>query len=106
MLRINTLCTLQMNTMKFKVALFNVLCLRLVLGQAPGDFSEDCRINFRYRQFHDWIPYANDTAVGARGDVKWQVILDQYDYANILGETFPPGVWTARDFDGGGGQVE
>ena len=47
----------------------------------------------------------NDTSDGVRGEVKWQVILDQYDYQNILGTDFPPGVWTERDFDGDGVQV-
>ena len=101
---INILHPLQMN-IKFTAIIFNVLFLNLVLGQAPGDFSLTCRTHFRYRGFHDWIPYVNDTAVGVRGDVKWQVIVDQFDYENILGEGVLAGVWTARDFDGGGGQV-
>ena len=92
-------------SIKFKAIIFNILFLNLVLGQAPGDFSSTCRTHFRYRGFHDWIPHVNDTAVGVRGDVKWQVIVDQFDYENILGEGVLAGVWTARDFDGGGGQV-
>ena len=78
----------------------------LVLGQAPGDSQDICRTDFRYRVLHDWIPYVNDTAVGVRGDVKWQVLVDQYDYQNILGQaSIPAGVWMQRDVDGDGVQV-
>ena len=85
--------------------LFNICFASLVLGQAPGDFHSICRTNFRYRGQHDWIPYVNDTSDGVRGEVKWQVILDQYDYQNILGSGFSRGVWTGGDFDRDGVQV-
>ena len=76
------------------------------MGQAPGDFQEICHTDFRYRVHHDWIPYVNETSVGVRGDVKWQVLVDQYDYRNILGPSnIPPGVWMNRDVDGDGLQV-
>ena len=78
------------------------LCFVLVSGQAPDDFSRDCRTNFRYRGSHDWIPYVNDTAVGNRGDMKWQVLLDQFDYQTLLQSGV---IWTVRDFDGDGLQV-
>ena len=80
-------------------------CLSIVLvgGQAPDDFSQDCRTNFLYREPHDWIPYVNDTAVGNRGDVKWQVLLDQFDYQTLLPQSGV--IWTVRDFDGDGLQV-
>ena len=92
-----------------KVTIFILIkcCVFLLInGQlAPGDHHNICRTDFRYRTPHDWIPYANDTSVGIRGDVKWQVLLDQYDYQHILGTGIPPGVWTARDVDGDGNQV-
>ena len=91
-----------------KVTIFILIkcCVFLLIkGQAPGDSQDICRTDFRHRTPHDWIPYANDTSVGVRGDVKWQVLLDQYDYQNILGSGIPPGVWTARDVDGDGVQV-
>ena len=79
------------------------MCLIHINGQAPGDAQSFCRTDFRYRTPHDWIPYVNDTSVGVRGQVKWQVLLDQYDYQQILGESaIPPGVWISRDFDGDG----
>ena len=82
------------------------ICITLIMGQAPGDFQTICRNSFQYRGIHDWIPYVNDTSDGVRGEVKWQVLLDQYDYQNILGENlFPPSPWEGRDFDGGGLQV-
>ena len=60
-----------------------------------------CRSDFRYRVAHDWIPYANDTSLNGT----WKVLIDQYDYQNLLGTGIPPGVWTGRDFDGDGRQV-
>ena len=78
----------------------------LITGQAPGDLQEICRTNFRYRVAHDWIPYVNDTSVGVRSEVKWQVLLDQYDYQNLLGSgQIPSSVWLNRDVDGDGLQV-
>ena len=92
-----------------KVTIFILIkcCVFLLIkGQAPGDRQQRCRTDFRYYDgLHDWVPYVNDTSVGVRGDVKWQVLLDQYDYQNILGNGIPPGVWTARDVDGDGNQV-
>ena len=67
---------------------------------APDDHHEICRTDFRYRVAHDWIPYANDTSSGT-----WKVLIDQYDYQNLLGTGIPPGVWTGRDIDGDGRQV-
>lgn len=82
------------------------MCFTLINGQAPGDVNEICRTNFRYRVNHDWIPYVNETSDGVRGDVKWQILIDQYDYQNILGNTrIPPGVWMQSDVDGDGVQV-
>ena len=70
-------------------------------GIAPYDRHSTCRSNFRYRGHHDWMPFANDTSEGT-----WRMLLDQYDYQNVLGEfAFPAGVWTARDIDGDGRQV-
>ena len=63
----------------------------LINGQAPGDFQELCRTDFRYRVVHDWIPYVNDTSVGVRGDVKWQIFVDQNDYQHLVGDTIPAG---------------
>ena len=79
----------------------------LIKGQAPADRQDICRTDFRYYDgLHDWIPYVNDTSDGVRGDVKWQVLLDQYDYQHIVGENnIPSGVWTERDFDGDNNQV-
>ena len=83
------------------VILILSMCLIHINGQAPGDAQSICRTSFRYRTQHDWIPYVNDTSVGVLGLVKWQVLLDQYDYQQILGQTtIPHGVWTSRDFDG------
>ena len=71
------------------------------LATAPNDYHEICRTDHRYRTQHDWIPYANDTSSGT-----WRVLIDQYDYQNILGESnIPPGVWSAKDVDGVGQQV-
>ena len=50
-------------------------------------------MNFRYRVAHDWIPYANDTSSGT-----WKVLLDQYDYQNLLGGGTPAGVWSTEQF--------
>ena len=94
--------------MKVTVFILIKCCVFLLIkGQAPEDSQQLCRTDFRYYDgLHDWIPYANDTSVGVRGDVKWQVLLDQYDYQNILGTSgIPAGVWTARDVDGDGNQV-
>ena len=73
-----------------------------VVAVAPYDGHSTCRTHFLYRVHHDWIPYANDTSSGT-----WRMLVDQYDYQNVLGElTFPAGVWTARDVDGDGRQVK
>ena len=73
------------------------MCFTLIVGQAPGDFQEICCADFRYRKLHDWIPYVNDTSVGVRGDVKWQVLIDQYDYQNLLGTgQIPASVWRSQ----------
>ena len=74
------------------------------------DASNTCRtnfnFNFNFRGAHDWIPYVNDTSDGVRGQVKWQVLLDQYDYENLIGPgLFPASPWEARDVDGDGVQV-
>ena len=86
--------------------IFLLLNIHLVLGQAPGDFQQICRTDFRYRPLHDWIPYVNDTTVGVRGHVKWQILVDQNDYQRILetGVGSSP-VWMGRDVDGDGRQV-
>ena len=60
---------------------------------APGDHDDICRTNFRFRPAHDWIPYANDTSSGT-----WRVLLDQYDYQNLIGDGTPAGVWSAGQF--------
>ena len=67
---------------------------------APDDRHDICRTDFRYRLAHDWIPYANDTSSGT-----WKVLIDQYDYQNLLGTGIPPGVWTGQNIDGDGRQV-
>ena len=73
---------------------------------APEDVQTICRTSFEYRGPHDWIPYVNDTSVGVRGEVKWQVLLDNYDYQNLIGTNiFPPSVWEVWDFDGDGIEV-
>ena len=54
-----------------------------------------CHTNFSVA--HDWIPYANDTSSGT-----WKVLIDQYDYQNILGFG---GVWSALDADNDGTSV-
>ena len=66
---------------------------------APHDRHYICRTDFRYRAAHDWIPYANNTSSGT-----WKVVIDQYDYQNLLGTGIPPGVWTRRDIDRDGRQ--
>jgi hypothetical protein len=80
-----------------------VPCFALVMGQpvAPMDADNTCRTNFMFRPAHDWIPYVNDTSDGVRGQVKWQVLLDQFDYENLIG----PGPWEPRDVDGDSIQV-
>ena len=67
-------------------------------ASCPESFHRICRTDFRYRVTHDWIPYANATS----GDgIKWRVIVDQYDYQNLIGDfNIPPGVWKAVDNDG------
>lgn len=83
------------------IALLLVVRPLCVLAVAPTDYHLVCRTDFRYRRAHDWIPYANDTSSGT-----WRVLIDQYDYENILGEQrVPPGVWSVRDVDGDGLQV-
>ena len=86
-----------------------VPCFALVVGQipvAPMDASTTCRTNFMFHEAHDWIPYVNDTSDGVRGQVKWQVLLDQYDYENLIGPgLIPASPWEARDVDGDGVQV-
>ena len=48
----------------------------------------------------------NDTSDGVRGEVKWQVLLDQFDYQNLIGTNLsPPSPWEVQDFDGDGLQV-
>ena len=82
------------------------LCFSLTMGQiqvAPEDVDTICRTFFLYRGAHDWIPYVNDTSDGVRGEVKWQVLLDQNDYENIIGTPSSP--WEVRDFDGDNIQV-
>ena len=86
--------------------IFLLLNIHLVLGQAPGDFQDLCRTDYRYRTLHDWIPYVNDTTVGVRGDVKWQILVDQNDYQHILGTGVGSSpVWMRRDVDRDGRQV-
>ena len=58
---------------------------------APDDYNTSCRTNFLYRTAHDWIPYANNTSSGT-----WKVLIDQYDYENIIGHN---GVWNTLDDD-------
>ena len=67
---------------------------------APNDFDPICRTDFRYRVAHDWIPYANDTSSGT-----WKVLIDQYDYENLLNPGPPPKVWSVKDVDGTGTTV-
>ena len=86
------------------------LCFSLTMAQgqipvAPEDAQTVCRTFFQYRGAHDWIPYVNDTSNGVRGEVKWQVLLDQYDYQNLVGAGSPPSPWEVRDFDGDNLQV-
>ena len=93
-----------------EVALFLlsiVSCFAPIMGQtvsvAPMDIDTSCRNSFRTRAAHDWIPYVNDTSDGVRGEVKWQVILDQYDYSTLVEEN--PSLhshWAVADFDGDG----
>ena len=71
-----------------------VFFFQLVLqtdGVAPDDYNTICRTNFLYRVAHDWIPYANDTSSGT-----WKVLIDQYDYQNLIGHS---GVWSTLDAD-------
>ena len=78
-------------------AVILVFLIQLVLqtiSTAPDDRHLICRTDFRYRSAHDWIPYANDTSSGT-----WKVLIDQYDYQNLIGPGIPPGVWTAFDAD-------
>ena len=100
---------IQINMKVMICFLLSILCFALAKGQtpvAPGDAQISCRTDFRYRRAHDWIPYVNDTSVGVRGEVKWQVLLDQYDYQNIIGPNqIPPSPWEIRDIDGDGVQV-
>ena len=59
---------------------------------APDDADiSTCRTNHLYRMDHDWIPYANDTSSGT-----WKVLIDQYDYQNLIGHL---GVWSTLDAD-------
>ena len=90
-----------------KVVLFILgINFAFISGQAPKDAQQLCRTDFRYRRAHDWIPYVNDTSVGVSGDVKWQILLDQYDYENLVGDGLtPPSPWTTKDFDGDTYQV-
>ena len=37
-----------------------------------------CRLDFRYRVAHDWIPYANDTSSGT-----WKVLIDPVSYTHL-----------------------
>lgn len=87
-----------------KMTLFLIslaLCFVLTVGQiAPMDAEDTCRFGFRTRGAHDWIPYVNETSDGVRGEVKWQIILDQFDYTNLIGPGTPIGPWQVRDFDG------
>ena len=88
----------------FSIALLAILIAAAIQpspswAMAPDDRHSICRTDFRYRGFHDWIPYANDTSSG-----NWRMLLDQNDYQNILGG-FPPGEWTSEDFDGDGRTV-
>ena len=86
--------------------LLSMCCAFLVVGQAPGDFQEICRTDFRYRMLHDWIPYVNDTTIGVCGDVEWKILVDQNDYQHILGTSVGSSpVWMRRDIDGDGRQV-
>ena len=77
------------------VAVGLVFLFQLVLqtdGVAPDDSDNTiCRTNFLYRKAHDWIPYANDTSSGT-----WKVLIDQYDYQNLIGHA---GVWSTLDAD-------
>ena len=85
------------------LAVIFALCIQclLVVAVAPYDAHSTCRTHFRYRVHHDWIPYANDTSSGT-----WRMLVDQYDYQNVLGENaLPPGVWTSKDVDGDTRQV-
>ena len=86
-------------------ALFvNILVIRpLCSALAPDDYNAICRTNFRYRVAHDWIPYANDSSIATA----WKVLIDQYDYQNLVGAGTPAGVWSAMQFspDSDGRQV-
>ena len=69
--------------------------LQLCSAIAPYDRHNICRTNFRYRVAHDWIPYANDTSTSSG---TWKVLLDQYDYQNLVDAGTPAGVWSAGQF--------
>ena len=76
------------------VAVGLVFLFQLVLqtdGVAPDDYSGICRTSYLYRGAHDWIPYANNTSNGT-----WKVLIDQYDYQNLIGHL---GVWSTLDAD-------
>lgn len=79
------------------------MCFMLINGQAPGDFERICRTGHQFRAQHNWIPYVNDTSVGVRGDVKWQILIDQYDYQSLLESTNP--LWMRSNIDGDEKQV-
>ena len=70
--------------MKLTIFLLS-MCFTIIVEQALGDFQEICRTDFRYRIVHNWILYVNDTSVGVRSEVKWQILIDQYNYQNLLG---------------------
>lgn len=66
----------------------------------PGDFHSICHTDFRYKVPHDWIPYASDSS---EDGIRWRMVIDQFDYQNIIGEfSIPEGVWKAVDHDGDG----
>ncbi len=59
-------------------------CLGLIktsLSQAPFDFDNICRTNFRFVNDHN---FPNN----------WKILLDSYDYSNLIGN-----VWESRDVD-------
>ena len=83
--------------------LFGLLLVKTSAASCPEDYHGICRTDFRYRVTHDWIPYANATSDDG---INWRVIIDQYDYQNILGEfSIPPGVWKTFDQDKDGTEV-
>ena len=103
-----TVQNLYNSTMKFACSdvlfgcLIFIITTWVVRAIAPNDRHDICRTNFRYRVAHDWIPYTNDTSSGT-----WKVLLDQYDYQNLLDGSTPAGVWSAEQFspDSDGRQV-